>query len=99
MQENVYTLPAQVEARSGTSLPAFVNKESNALLGCGILAQGFVRLKCRSDRHENLAGFRARVKINSENIKVRTSYVDTLITRRNERRDGVSGCVYIHLIY
>ncbi len=57
VQENVDTFFAQVEAESGTSLPAFVKEEFDAFLGCGVLAHGFTRLKCGSCRHEKVVAY------------------------------------------
>jgi hypothetical protein len=41
----------------GKELPLYVQKEFDAFLGCGVLAQGFVRLKCQDCRHEKLVAF------------------------------------------
>jgi hypothetical protein len=38
-------------------LPQFVNDEFDAFLECGILAHGFLRLRCAECAHENLAAF------------------------------------------
>ena len=41
----------------GRFLPAHVKREFESFLGCGILANGFMRLKCGSCRHEKLVAF------------------------------------------
>jgi hypothetical protein len=41
----------------GRFLPAHVIREFESFLGCGILANGFMRLKCGSCRHEKLVAF------------------------------------------
>jgi hypothetical protein len=41
----------------GKELPIYIHKEFEAFLGCGVLAQGFVRLKCEGCRHEKLVAF------------------------------------------
>ena len=48
---------AQVEAESGASLPEFVKAEFDAFLQCGILAHGFLRLRCAECTHEKLVAF------------------------------------------
>jgi ribosomal protein S27E len=48
---------AQVEAETGASLPEFVKDEFDAFLECGILAHGFVRLRCPECAHEKLVAF------------------------------------------
>jgi len=48
---------AQVEAESGVALPEFVKDEFDAFLACGILAHGFLRLRCAECAHEKLVAF------------------------------------------
>jgi len=48
---------AQVEAEIGSSLPDFVKDESDAFLECGVLAYGFLRLRCVDCIHEKLVAF------------------------------------------
>ncbi|MCP3880294.1 MAG: transposase, partial [Sulfitobacter sp.] len=57
VQENVETFFAQVEAETGTGLPDFVKDEFEAFLDCGILANGFLRLRCPDCAHEKLVAF------------------------------------------
>jgi len=57
VREHLETFLAQVEARTGTGLPAFVKDEFEAFLGCGILAHGFLRLRCADCAHEKLVAF------------------------------------------
>jgi len=42
VQEQLETFLAQVEAKTGAGLPAFVKDEFEAFLECGILADGFL---------------------------------------------------------
>ncbi len=51
VQENVETFFAQVEAETGAGLPDFVKGEFDAFLECGILAHGFLRLRCADCAH------------------------------------------------
>ena len=44
MQQPAATLLAQAEGGAGAGLPQFVKHEFDALLECGILAHGFLRL-------------------------------------------------------
>ena len=57
VQEHVETFFAQVEAETGAGLPDFVKEEFEAFLECGILAQGFLRLRCEDCAHEKLVAF------------------------------------------
>ena len=57
IQEHVETFFAQVEQETGTGLPKFVKDEFEAFLECGILAHGFLRLRCGECAHEKLVAF------------------------------------------
>jgi hypothetical protein len=57
VQEHLETFLAQVEAETGASLPDFVKDEFDAFLECGILAHGFLRLRCARCAHEKLVAF------------------------------------------
>ncbi len=57
VQENAATFFAQVELASGTELAQFVKDEFDAFLECGILAQGFLRLRCGECGHDKLVAF------------------------------------------
>ena len=57
VQEHAESFFAQVEAQTGASLPAFVKDEFDAFLECGILAHGFLRLRCAECAHEKLVAF------------------------------------------
>ena len=46
VQEQFETFVAQVEAKTGSGLSAFVKDEFEAFLECGILAHGFLRVRC-----------------------------------------------------
>ena len=46
MQQHAATFFAQVDAATGASLPQFAKDEFEAFLECGILAHGFLRLRC-----------------------------------------------------
>ena len=52
VQEHAESFFAQVEAKSGASLPEFVKEEFDAFLECGMLAHGFLRLRCDQCAHE-----------------------------------------------
>ena len=56
VQEHLETFLAQVETETGASLPDFV-KEFDAFLECGILADGFLRLRCAQCAHEKLVAY------------------------------------------
>ena len=57
VQEHLDTFLAQVEQETGTGLPQFVTDEFEAFLECGILAHGFLRLRCGDCAHEKLVAF------------------------------------------
>ena len=57
VQDNWETFRVQVETENERSLPSHVIKEFNAYLECGILAHGFLRMKCENCRHEKLVAF------------------------------------------
>ena len=57
VREHLETFLAQVQARTGTGLPAFVREEFEAFLECGILAHGFLRVRCADCAHEKLVAF------------------------------------------
>jgi hypothetical protein len=57
VQEELETLLAQVEAQTGSGLPQFIQDEFEAYLQCGILAHGFLRVRCAECAHEKLVAF------------------------------------------
>ena len=57
VQAHAESFFAQVEAETGGSLPQFVKDEFDAFLECGILAYGFLRLRCGDCGHEKLVAF------------------------------------------
>jgi hypothetical protein len=46
VQEHIETFFAQVKTETGSGLPDFVKDEFDTFLECGILAHGFLRLRC-----------------------------------------------------
>ena len=46
VQQHAATFIAQAEDAAGAALPQFVKDEFDAFLVCGILAHGFLRLRC-----------------------------------------------------
>lgn len=57
VQDHVETFFAQVEQETGTGLPQFVKDEFDAFLECGMLAHGFLRLRCGECAEEKLVAF------------------------------------------
>lgn len=45
------------EAATGADLPQFVKDEFDTFLECGILAHGFLRLRCGACGHDKLVAF------------------------------------------
>jgi len=60
--EELETFFAQVEAHTGSSVPQFIKDEFEAFLECGILAHGFLRLRCRECAHEKLVAFSCKCR-------------------------------------
>ncbi|MGH2524852.1 MAG: transposase zinc-binding domain-containing protein, partial [Anaerolineales bacterium] len=57
VREHLETFLAQVELETGSGLPEFVKAEFEAFLECGILAHGFLRLRCADCAHEKFVAF------------------------------------------
>ena len=57
VQEHLESFLAQVETETGARLPEFIKDEFDAFLECGILAHGFLRLRCGDCGHEKLVAF------------------------------------------
>ena len=50
MQQHAATFFPETEAATGADLAQFVKDEFDAFLECGILAHGFLRLRCGHDK-------------------------------------------------
>ena len=51
-------IPSQwLSARAGAELPRLNKRKFDAFLGCGILAHGFLRLRCGACGHDKLLAF------------------------------------------
>lgn len=57
MQQHTATFIAEPEVAATTDLPQFVKDEFNALLEYGILAHGFLELRCGECGHGKLMAF------------------------------------------
>jgi hypothetical protein len=57
VQQHAATFIAETEAATGAGVPQFVKDEFDALLKCGILAHGFMRLRCDDCGHDKLVAF------------------------------------------
>ncbi len=57
VREHLATLLAQIQARTGTGLPEFVKDEFDAFLDSGVLAHGFLRVRCADCAQEKLVSF------------------------------------------
>jgi hypothetical protein len=57
VQQHAATFFAQAEDAAGAALPQFVRDEFDAFLECGILAHGFLRLRCGDCGHDKLVAF------------------------------------------
>ena len=57
MQQHAATFIAETEAATGADLPQFVKDEFDAFLEFGILAHGFLRLRCGDCGHDKLVAY------------------------------------------
>jgi hypothetical protein len=57
VQRHTAEFIAHTEAATGSQRPRFVKDESDAFLECGILAHGFLRLRCGECGHDRLLAF------------------------------------------
>ncbi len=57
VQQHAATFFAQAEDAAGADLQQFVKDEFDAFLECGILAYGFLRLRCGDCGHDQLLAF------------------------------------------
>ena len=57
VQQHAQSFFAQTEETLGAGLPQFVKDEFDAFLECGILAHGFLRLRCADCGHDKLLAF------------------------------------------
>ncbi len=57
VQEHAASFIAHTETSTGSELPRFVKDEFDAFLGCGMLAHGFLRLRCDRCGHDKLLAF------------------------------------------
>lgn len=57
VQQHAASFIAHTEASTGAELPQFIKDEFDAFLECGILAHGFLRLRCGECGHAKLLAF------------------------------------------
>jgi hypothetical protein len=57
VQQHAASFIAHTEASTGSELPRFIKNEFDAFLECGILAHGFLRLRCGECGHDKLLAF------------------------------------------
>lgn len=57
VQQHAASFIAHTEASNGAELPRFIKDEFDAFLECGILAHGFLRLRCTECGHDKLLAF------------------------------------------
>jgi len=60
VQQHAVSFIAHTEASTGSELPQFIKDEFDAFLECGILAHGFLRLRCWDCGHDKLLAFSCR---------------------------------------
>lgn len=57
VSENLETFLAETNMHDGKGVPAYVEKEMREYLKCGILAHGFIRVRCENCKKEGLVAF------------------------------------------
>ncbi|HSM21720.1 MAG TPA: transposase zinc-binding domain-containing protein, partial [Rubrivivax sp.] len=57
VQQHATSYIAHTEASTGAELPQYIKAEFDAFLECGILAHGFLRLRCGEFGHDKLLAF------------------------------------------
>ena len=57
VQQHAASFIAHTEASTGAELPRFIKDEFDAFLECGILAHGFLRLRCGECGHDKVLVF------------------------------------------
>ena len=57
MQQHAANFIAYTEASTGAEMPQFIKDEFDACLECGILAHGFLRVRCNECAQEKLVAF------------------------------------------
>ena len=57
MQQHAASFVSDTEASTGAELRPFIKDEFDAFLRCGILAHGFLRLRCGERGHDKLLAF------------------------------------------
>jgi hypothetical protein len=60
VQQHTASFIAHTEAATGSQLPRFIKDELDAFLECGILAHGFLRLRCGECGHDRLLALLTR---------------------------------------
>ena len=55
--ENIETFFADADRVAGKGIPDYVREEFHEFLKCGVLAHGFLRVRCDDCRHEKLVAF------------------------------------------
>jgi ribosomal protein S27E len=57
ISENLETFLAETNMHDGRGVPSYVEKEMREYLKCGILAHGFIRVRCENCKKEGLVAF------------------------------------------
>jgi hypothetical protein len=57
VRQHAASFIAHTEASTGAELPRFIKEEFDAFLECGILAHGFLRLRCGDCGRDKLLAF------------------------------------------
>jgi hypothetical protein len=71
VQRHAASIIAHIEASTRSELPRFIKDEFDALLECGILAHGFLRLRCGECGHDKLLAFSGKRQAASGAVSAR----------------------------
>jgi hypothetical protein len=93
VQQHAASFTAQTEASTGAELPRFIKDEFNALLECGILAHGLLRLRCGKCGHDKASPARRRRNSWTDSCKLRYDLPCRKPTRhaQGQRRERSQG--------
>ncbi len=72
VQQNLETFLASAQEH-GRVVPRFVERELRAYLACGILAHGFLRVRCKTCGHDRLVAFSCYLELKTIRSRERES--------------------------
>ena len=74
VQQHAASFITHIEASTGAELPRFIKDKFDAFLECGIVAHGFLRLRCGECGHDKLLAFSCKRQIGRASCRERVCY-------------------------